>query len=324
MFSNIYVIILHWNNYRCSEFCLKSLMEDNFNGIHIVLVNNGSTDNSVDRLKSKFNFPIYIDIPHNLGFSRGTNVGIKYAYERGAEYIVLLNNDVEVDKNFLFYLLQEALNNDKVGLVTPKILYRDNKNLIWHAGGYINHKTITPVARGYDEIDNGQYNFIDETNWASGACCLISRKLIDKVGFLEEKYFFGQEEWDYSTLAIREGFKIVYTYKSVVYHEIGQSSTKSPGLYAYQNIYNKHVYAWKYLSIHNFILWFIKYFIYVLLFFPKKNLANYKPDKFYLKTAKLAALCGIIDFCRSKYIDQKRIKQMNSRLKNIYKMFYYE
>jgi GT2 family glycosyltransferase len=324
MLCNTYIIILHWNNFRCTDFCLEYLLNVEYNPIKVVVVDNGSTDNSVEQLKKKYSFPHFISLNENLGFARGTNIGIKFAYENNADFIVLLNNDVEVSTNLFQNLLEPVLLNEKVGMVTPKIYYRDNRKLIWHAGGDINHNTITAIASGYDEIDDGQYDKVKETNWASGACCLISRDLIDKIGFLEEKYFFGQEEWDYSTSAIRAGFKIVYNPKAIVYHEIAQSSSKSPGLYAYQNVYNKHVYAWKYLSIHNFILWFIKYFIYVLLFFPKKNLANYKPDKFYLKTAKLAALYGIIDFCRSKYIDQKRIKQMNSRLKNIYKMFYDE
>jgi GT2 family glycosyltransferase len=313
------IVILHWNNFRCTDFCLASLQNITYSNTEIIVVDNCSTDDSLERLKTKYPACTYLNASDNLGFARGSNIGMRYAFEQKADFVILLNNDVEVTPNFIEALIEPTLTDKNIGLVTPKILYRDKRNLIWHAGGYVNMSKISPVTRGYDEIDKGQYDEIVETQWASGACCLATRALIEKIGYLEERYFFGQEEWDYSTTAINNGFKIIYTPHAVLYHEIGQSSTKSPALYAYQNIYNKFVYASKFLTTPAYIIWCIKYFVHVLLFFPKKDLPNDSADRFYLKTAKRAAFWGIRDFFKGIVITSGRLKDINNKLLAIYK-----
>lgn len=314
----VYIVILNYNNFRCTDFCLDSLRHISFKNVKTILVDNNSTDGSFEKLIGKYKEVIPINSSENCGFARGTNLGMKYAYENNAEYIILLNNDIEVTSDFIQELIKPTLNDSNVGLVTPKILYREQPNLIWHAGGNINKSTISPVARGYDEIDNGQYDFIDETQWASGACCLITRKLVDKIGFLNEAYFFGQEEWDYSSSAIEAGFKIVYNHKSKVYHEIGQSSVKNPALYAYQNIYNKFVYADKFLNRFQFYYWAFKYINYLILFFPKKNLPHSPYDDFYKAKAKKAALMGVRDYFKGVYINAELLEKINNKLKKEY------
>jgi len=315
----VYIVVLHWNNYRCTDFCLQYLAQITYTLHKIVVVDNCSTDGSFERLKLKYTSCIYINNSENLGFARGTNVGLKYAYEQGADYFILLNNDVEVEPDFIEHLIEPILSLPNVGLVTPKILYRDNREVIWHAGGHIKHSTITGVSRGYDEFDIGQYDEIIETQWASGACCLIKRDAINKIGFLEERYFFGQEEWDYSTTAMRNNFKIIYTHKAVVYHEIAKSTIKSPGLSAYQNIFNKCVYASKFLSKFQFLIWVLVYYLYLIFFFPPRNLPHTSYTSFYLRSAKLAALWGIRDFFRGKKITADRIVIINKRLELKYK-----
>lgn len=318
----VYLVILHWNNFRCTDFCLTSLQNITYSNTEIIVVDNCSTDDSLERLKTKYPACTYLNASDNLGFARGSNIGMRYAFEQKADFVILLNNDVEVIPDFIEMLIEPTLGNKEIGLVTPKIMYRDQRNLIWHVGGYINTNTVSGIARGYDEIDEGQYNEIVETQWASGACCLITKEAIQKIGFLEERYFFGQEEWDYSTTAINNGFKIIYTPKCVVFHEIGQSSTKNPALCSYQNVYNKFVYASKFLPKASFYIWVAKYYVYVLLFFPKKNLPHDKPDHFYLKTAKRAALWGIRDFFKNIKITANRLKEINEKLLVIYKKKY--
>ncbi len=318
----VYIVILNYNNFRCSDFCLQSLREIPADQINIILVDNNSTDDSYNRLLEKYPECYGIRSHENLGFARGSNIGLRYAYEKGASYFMLLNNDVEVEPDFLKPLL-EGLDQKDVEMVTPKILYRNNKQLIWHAGGHIKNNTVSAIARGYDEIDEGQYNEPVFTEWASGACCLFSRKLVDTIGFLEERYFFGQEEWDFSTSTIRAGFKILYEPKSVVYHEIAQSSRKSPALYGYQIVYNKVVYASKFLNKVFFWPWLNFYVAHIIMFFPKKALhhADNSTD-FYLKSAKKAALMGVRDAIRNVHVDEKLLKALDKSLHTWYSAKY--
>lgn len=308
----VYIIILHWNNFRCTDFCLNSLRSISYKNFKILVVDNNSTDNSLEMLKNKYNEAIYLNSNENVGFARGCNLGIKFALKEKAEYILLLNNDVEVSPGFIEPLIDIFNVERKVGIVTPKILYRDNRSLIWHAGGYISLKTITPVARGYNEIDNGQYDDIVCTEWASGACCIFPAEVLSEMGLLESAYFFGQEEWDFSSKAIQLGYKIVYCPSSIVYHEVNQSTTKNPGIYAYQNVYNKFFYGKKYLKVNKFYIWALKYTIYLILFFPKKSLhTSLNSGEIYLKSAKKAALWGALDFFKGVYIDVNRINHVN-------------
>jgi GT2 family glycosyltransferase len=115
MLSKIYVVILHWNNFRCTDFCLEYLLNVEYNPFKVVVVDNGSSDNSVEQLKQKYSFPHFISLNKNLGFARGTNVGIKFAYENNADFIILLNNDVEVSSKFIQNLLNNGKNYNSSG-----------------------------------------------------------------------------------------------------------------------------------------------------------------------------------------------------------------
>ncbi len=312
----VYIVILHHNNFRCSDYCLSALREADQSHMKLVLVDNASDDGSYKALLTKYPECIEIRNKENLGFARGTNVGLRWAYNEGAEYFMLLNNDVEVTPGFIAPMLNSLKQNTVVGLVTPKILYRQDRQKIWHAGGFIKLSTITAIARGYDEVDKGQYDNETSTEWASGACCLFSRRLLDTIGFLEERYFFGQEEWDFSTSTIRANFKILYEPRAVVFHEIGQSSRKSPSLYAYQLTYNKFTYARKFLQFFSFYRFTCLYILYILLYFPKKDLHTLtNSSDFYIRTAKRAAFWGVRDFFKNVYITASQLDSIDERLK---------
>ncbi len=311
----VYIIVLNYNNFKCSDFCLESLRLVKSPSIKIVLVDNNSSDDSFEKLLISYPECIGIKSSENGGFARGTNLGLRYAYKEGGNYFLLLNNDVEVTSDFLTYMIEGFSHQTKVGAVTPKIYYRGNRNLIWHAGGHINMKRISGIARGYDEMDEGQYNEIIETNWASGACCLITRETLEKVGYLDEHYFFGQEEWDFSSSICRAGYKIIYQPKAVVYHEIAQSSKKSPSLYAYQMTYNKIYYANKYLSPAHFYFFLMAYMLYLWIYFPPRRLHDpSNSSDFYLMTAKRAAFWGIRDFFRKIFITTSQLTRIDQLL----------
>jgi len=153
MLPKVFIIILNWDNWTDTKDCLKSLENNGYPNYEVVVVDNGSTEKfeiSDPKIKVIYN-------KENLGFSGGNNVGIKYALDNNADYVLLLNNDTIVNHNFLNKLVEIAEKDNKIGMVGPKIYFPDSKK-IWFAGGQINWLYNKGTMRGFDEIDNGQYD----------------------------------------------------------------------------------------------------------------------------------------------------------------------
>jgi GT2 family glycosyltransferase len=266
---SVYIIILHWKAYYDTRVCLLSLKELVYPNHKVVVVDNHSNDGSVERLHAEFPEYIFIFNEGNWGFSRGCNAGLREAYHCGADYALLLNNDMKIEPGFLEPAVIEAEKNSRVGAVTGKILYKETPDIFWQAGGYIHPFRIQGIPRGKGEKDHGQYDQTCETGWASGAMSLICRSTIEKVGYLPEEYFFGQEEWDYSTAILRAGLKILYVPEFKAYHHVGASyHAGHPVLNIYGGYLNKMIYAEKYMPAWKWKLWRLSFQVYLRLRWP--------------------------------------------------------
>lgn len=266
---SVYIIILHWKAYYDTRTCLLSLKNITYPNYRVLVVDNFSNDGSAEKLKDEFPEHIFVFNKGNLGFSCGCNAGLREAYRLGANYVLLLNNDMKVELGFLELAVAEAENDSLVGAVTGKIMYKENPNIFWQAGGYIHPFRVQGIPRGKGEEDRGQYDTVCETGWASGAMSLISRFTLEKVGYLPEEYFFGQEEWDYSTAILRAGLKILYVPGFKAYHHAGASYRAGhPVLNVYGGYLNKMIYAEKYMSTWKWKLWRLSFWVYLKVRWP--------------------------------------------------------
>jgi GT2 family glycosyltransferase len=205
-----------------------------------IVADNGSTDGTEETLKNyqlpNINYR-FIQNGANLGFAGGNNVGIKDAIRRGADYIVLLNNDVILSKNLLTALVSFMEKNNKVGLASPKMYfakgyefhkdrYKDSElgKVFWYAGGIIDRDNVYSSHRGVDEVDKGQYDKRQETDFANGACVIIRKEVFEKIGFLDDSFFLYWEDADFSERAKRAGFKIYYYPKTAIWHKVSAST----------------------------------------------------------------------------------------------------
>jgi GT2 family glycosyltransferase len=237
----------------------------------VLIVDNCSEDGSIEQLQAEFPGHAFLLNEENLGFSRGCNRGIRQAYSQGADYILLLNNDMEVEPDFLEPAVEMAHSNNRVGLVTGKILFGDRRNVIWHATGYIHALRIQGMSRAGNRVDGGEWDTACATNWGSGAMLLIPRKTIERVGLLPEEYFFGSEEWDYSTSVRRAGLKIMYVPNFKGYHYPGGSyKAGHPILIVYNGIRNKLIYAQKYLPPPVWLIWKLVFRCYLQVGYPRR------------------------------------------------------
>src|SRR3972149_5364896 len=236
------IVVLNWNGLTDTLLLLKDLSKITISGFNpeVVLVDNGSKDGSQEKFTdySLSNMPYrFIQTGSNLGFTGGNNVGMKDAIKRGADYVLLLNNDVILPKDIFTKLIKVAESDKKIGLLSPKMYFaqgyefhksRYKKNelgrVFWYAGGDIDRDNIYTSHRGVDEVDRRQYNKQSETDVANGACVLIRKEVIKDVGYLREKYFLYWEDADYSERAKRAGWKVVYTPATYLWHKVAQSS----------------------------------------------------------------------------------------------------
>jgi len=219
-FPKVSVITVNWNNFKDTAECLESLRKSTYPNFEVVVVDNCSEGDDVAQLKQRFgDFAKLIVNERNSGFAGGCNLGIKDALAGGADYVALLNNDTVVDPDFLNAVVSVAESDKKVGIAGGKIYCYELPETIWFAGGIINYRTGRTPIRGSGEADNGQFNEIIGVDWISGCFLFVSRDVLQAVGLLDERFFFGWEDVDICVRAARKGFKVLFVPESRIWHK---------------------------------------------------------------------------------------------------------
>ncbi len=259
---------------------MQSTLYDNF---EIVVVDNGSTDESVAWLHKQVNVSVLAQ-DTNLGFCGGNNVGIS---QTSGEFVVLLNNDVEVEPSWLAELVQPAVADSTVAAAQPKILdyfRRDHFEYAGGAGGHLDEVGY-PFARGrlFDciEKDDGQYDNEAAIFWASGAALLLRRSAIEQVGVLDDRLFMHMEEIDLCWRLWQANYRVVLSPTSKVYHMGGASLSQSDPRKVYYNFRNSLLLLYKHSAPRQWPTKFAKRFLLdilatvrgVLVMRPKESVA---------------------------------------------------
>jgi len=292
--KNVHIIVLNWNGKDDTIECVKSLQKISYDNYKIIIVDNGSEDDSVSEMKRLFPGIKIIENKKNLGFAGGNNIGMRYAMENEVDYVLLINNDTTVDKNFLSELVEVGESDKKIGAVGSKIYFHSEPNRIWFAGGKVNWLKNKGTHLGLDEMDSGQYNKISEVDYLTGCCLLIKREVIEKIGVLAEDYFLYYEDTDFSARAKNVGYKIMYVPKSKIYHKISRSTKPGSSSYIYYHVRNGLVMAKRNGSFLNKI---ILYFYCVFLFLKQIIKIIFMPQK---RNWAYAVLRGEKDFLLGK------------------------
>lgn len=220
----VYIVLLNWNGWQDTVECVESCKKLSYRNVRILIVDNGSTDGSIEELYRHLPDIELIRTGENLGFAGGNNVGIRHALEHGADYVWLLNNDTVVDFDALSALVNVAENDRKIGMVGSKISYYDNQRLLWYAGGVLDPALpYRSGHRGLKEEDRGQYDEAGETGYVTGCSLLARREMIEEVGLLDEGFFLYFEDADWNAWAKRVGWTVLYAPLSVVLHKVSSS-----------------------------------------------------------------------------------------------------
>lgn len=224
---SVAIILVNWNGFDFTQACLNSLRNVDFPDFKVILVDNASLNLEGQSLKKSFPEIELIENTENLGFSGGNNVGIKYALVQGFSHVMLLNNDTEVEPDFLGEMMRKFHQNPILGVVQPLILFLNDPKKIWSAGG----KWVPSIGRAItlgDREPLADYRCKKtDLDWATGCCMLVSREAIMKTGLLNEQYFAYFEDVEWSLRFRKAGFEIALAEKAVIYHEAGASSKKT-------------------------------------------------------------------------------------------------
>ena len=238
------IVILNWNGRSLLQTFLPSVLATQYEAFKVVVIDNGSSDQSVSFLQSNYPQLQIICLPKNLGFAKGYNLGLQ---QIEADYFVLLNSDVEVSPHFLQPMITLLKDDETIAACQPKILSYDKKEEFEYAGasgGWIDHLGY-PFARGrvFDtlESDNGQYNQVSPIFWASGAALFIRSSVYRALGGFDPYFFAHQEEIDLCWRIQLAGYRIVACTQSVVWHKGGSTLPKGNAKKTFLNYRNNHI-----------------------------------------------------------------------------------
>ncbi|WP_297634869.1 glycosyltransferase family 2 protein [uncultured Clostridium sp.] len=266
----VYIILVNYNGFEDTKECIASLKKIDYKNYKIILVDNAS----VEKANLNFDGVITIKSKVNLGFAGGNNLGVKKALKDKADYILLLNNDTTVEKDFLSELVKTAMKDNKIGVVGGKINYFDEKDKIWYAGGKVNSFTARTRHIGVNEIDKGEYDKESETEYVTGCMMLVPAKVIEDVGMMEEDYFLYYEETDWNMKIKNGGYKIVYNPKAKIYHKISSSTQKISDIVSYYYDRNSYYFIMRNFGTKNKMFMFCYMRTRLLMKFAREILRN--------------------------------------------------
>ncbi len=221
---SVSVILVNWNGRNDTLECLRSLAKASYEPMRIVVVDNASSDGSVDAVRREFPSVDMIANETNARFAGGNNIGIRQALGRGADFVLLLNNDTTVDPMFLTELVKTTEADQEIGMVGAKIYYYHDPKRIWFAGGRIEWWKGWMSHVGLREEDHGQYDTVRDVDYITGCCLLVKRAVVEKVGALDERFFMYGEDADWCLRARAAGFRTVYQPKAMIWHKLSVSS----------------------------------------------------------------------------------------------------
>lgn len=215
----LYAVILGWNRHQDTLECIHSLLKMDYPNLKVLVVDNASSDGTPERVRATFPQLELIINEENLGFAAGNNVGIEYALQRGADYVLLLNNDTVVAKDFVHTLLAVAQSDYRIGALTPKIYSYHDRTRIWSAGA--RKPLLLPGLKrvGFGKQDGPAYDQLHQVEYTTACAILVRAEVFREVGLLDPVYFMYFEDCDLSVRVTRAGYKIVYVPNAKVWHK---------------------------------------------------------------------------------------------------------
>lgn len=302
------ILVLNWNSYGDVAQCLDSIRHLSYDNFDIIVVDNGSSDNSGAKLDKDYPNVEVVFSENNLGFSSGNNLGIQHLRDRGADYVWLINNDTEIpDSQTLRKLVAVMESNPGIGIVTPQIYEYPDTDTVWFRRGEINlrfgayyhsknkkwflhgskKKNLKPQEKSLQEDKSLLRN-----EYLPFSCALFRETLFSEVGLLPEEYFLYVEDVEYCLRTMNAGYQLATVPDVKVYHEKSSDSSLSP-IRSYYGVRNHYLFVRRNSEEIDLRLFYSTYALSIFLLFTQRILAgNFASAE--------AVIRGVIDAIKMK------------------------
>lgn len=218
--KKVSVILVNYNGLQDTIECINSLNKSTYSNFDIIVMDNHSTEDST--VLETYDRVIYKRLSDNFGFGVANNIGAEYALEKGADYLLLLNNDTVVDK----FLIEKFVSHAKDHVIETGAMYYYNfPEELWYGGG--------TWSRAKGNFRHQHFTDDREVSFATGCCLFIPRNCVRDIGLFDDKYFMYCEDADFSIKALKHGYKLFYICDAKLWHKVGKSIDKTIGLKDY-------------------------------------------------------------------------------------------
>jgi GT2 family glycosyltransferase len=301
----IAIVIVNYNGFEITRDCLDSFKQVSYRNYVLIVVDNASSDNSVQRLETEFPYLHTLSIKYNTGFTGGNNIGLKKAEELGADYVFFLNNDTVVSENVLDELLAFSAGHPDVGIVGPLTYYFEAAEIISFGGGEINRNTGMYFQLNKDKTINQLADKEIYCSFIEGAAMFMRTALAVEVGGFNDAYFLTSEESELCVRVADKGYKLSVITSCSVWHKISRTLEGRSALRNYFVFRNRLLFVKRNavgFGINNLIelaWYYLKCFAWTLL--KSRNLS-----------AANGILLGTLDFFRGVTGPGKYAKKLNA------------
>ncbi len=215
---HVAVLILNWNGKADILRCLSTLPRIQYPNWSATVIDNASTDGSVEAIRQQYPEQRILVMEKNLGFCGGNNRGMEDALRRGADYVLLLNNDTELHADLLAELVAVAETDPRIGAVGAKNIQMADHRMVWAAYGELTYgKSLVRVV-GWNQPDGPELSCVRDAEWLIGNGLMMRRAAIETVGGFDESFFGYHEDVDWCVRARQAGFRLVYNGRAIIYH----------------------------------------------------------------------------------------------------------
>lgn len=218
MLPNVLNVILNSNRRADTLACLSSLSESTHPNLKTIVLDNHSTDGSVEAIRSEFPDVQIIELSENLGYAGNNNVGIKEAMAQGADWIFVLNEDTILAQDCIARLVEVGESDPRIGIVGPMVYHFDEPEVIQTAGGLFD-KHFRGMHIAQNELDTGQFANPHNVDWISGCGIMVRREAIQDVGMIDERFFYYVEEAEWCLRTKKAGWQIVHVPGAKMWHK---------------------------------------------------------------------------------------------------------
>ena len=217
-------LVLNYNGREVTLETLASLEALDYPNADLVVVDNGSTDGSEAAIAVAHPGVEQVRVVKNRGIAHGLNVGLRWALDRGYDYLLVMNNDIEVAPDLLSRLVEVAESDTRAAIVGPKAYYYWDRQRIWSAGGVIRFRESVTRERGMGEVDRGQFDAAGEVDYVNGCAALMRASVVREVGLFDPMYFISVEDADWCMRARKLGHVCHYTPEARLWHRVSHTT----------------------------------------------------------------------------------------------------